>query len=457
MWRQLSPTIPVTACLLFTLGTSHSWGAPKNSDADPQLPFERYRLSNGMEVILHQDNSVPLVCVNVWYHVGSGDEVPGKSGFAHLFEHLMFQGTQHTGEDAHFPILQRVGGSNINGTTNSDRTNYYEVVPAHQLEVALWLESDRMGYFLPLLNEQSLANQKAVVRNERRQSYENQPYGKEWFALMEALYTEGHPYRYDTIGRHEDLENATLADARAFYKAWYVPANATVTIAGDIDIDQTKGLIEKWFGSFPASQQPQRRKVPPTPIHEEKRLQVDDPLAQLQRLHYAWHSPAFFAAGDAEMDILAATLGRQGSGRLYRRLVHEDQLAQQVAVYQSSAEFSSIFHLMVDLKPGVELSKVEGIVAEELGQIRTAPITDHELKRAITDVETHAIWALEALHYRSDLLQRYNHYVGNPDYLSQDLDRYRTASVSSVQEYAQEILDESKRVVVITKPAGHQP
>ena len=208
---------------------------------DPEIKFERYRLENGLEIILHQDKRVPLVAVNVWVHVGSGDEVPGRSGFAHLFEHMMFQGTKHTDEDAHFKILRRIGASSINGTTNSDRTNYFEVVPSHQLEVALWLESDRLGYMLPTLTEKSLDNQRAVVRNERRQSYDNRPYGKEWFAVLEALYAEDHPYRYGTIGRHEDLAQASLQDVKNFYMTWYVPANTTLAVAGDFEISQSEG------------------------------------------------------------------------------------------------------------------------------------------------------------------------------------------------------------------------
>ena len=227
--------------------------------ADPVIAHEKYVLPNGLEVILAPDSTVPLVAVNVWYHVGSGYEVPGKTGFAHLFEHMLFQGSKNVGEDRHFDVLKNIGAGEVNGTTNPDRTNYYELVPSNQLETALWLESDRMSHLLELLTQKSLDNQIEVVRNERRQRYDNVPYGKARFALYEALYPEGHPYRYLTIGKHEDLVAASVDDVKNFFKTWYVPANATLTVAGDFDVPAAKALVEKWFGKFPKS-------VKPTPI-----------------------------------------------------------------------------------------------------------------------------------------------------------------------------------------------
>ena len=220
-------------------------GAAPAAAAEPaiNIEYERYTLDNGLEVILHRDASVPLVATNLWYHVGSGDETPGKSGFAHLFEHMMFQGAKHIGKDVHFKVLQEIGGTSINGTTNSDRTNYFEIVPSHQIETALWLESDRMGYLLDLLDETSLKNQQEVVRNERRQRYDNVPYGRDRFAVAEALYPEGHPYRFLTIGRHEDLETANIADVKSFFRQWYVSSNATLTLAGDFQPAQAKELV----------------------------------------------------------------------------------------------------------------------------------------------------------------------------------------------------------------------
>ncbi|HGG57714.1 MAG TPA: insulinase family protein, partial [Nannocystis exedens] len=306
-WARLWPMIrsKIAICLVCVLGglataSLPASAAPESTStlaeaAKPEAPtvnidFKRYTLANGLEVILHQDRSSPQVAVNVWYHVGSGNEVPGRSGFAHLFEHMMFQGAKHIGEDVHFDILREIGGTGVNGTTNSDRTNYYEIVPAHHLETALWLESDRMGYLLDLLNQKSLDNQKEVVRNERRQRYDNVPYGLDRFAVAAALYPEGHPYRYLTIGRHEDLEAAKLVDVRAFFKQWYVPSNATLTLAGDFDIHQAKAMVDKWFGSFPTLPRPEVVPVQATPLTADVRQEIRDPFARMVRVHYAWHS-----------------------------------------------------------------------------------------------------------------------------------------------------------------------
>lgn len=420
---------------------------------DPVIEFEKYRLDNGLEVILHQDNSVPLVAVNVWYHVGSGNETPGKSGFAHLFEHMLFQGSKHVGEDKHFEILRNIGASGVNGTTNSDRTNYFEVVPSHQLETALWLESDRMGYMLPLLNEKSLANQIEVVRNERRQRYDNVPYGKTRFATAAALFPEGHPYRYLTIGRHEDLSGSTLDDVVAFYKEWYTPANATLVLAGDFDRAQAKALIEKWFGSFPATDKPEHV-APATPEVKKQRVTVEDEFAKLRRIDYVWHTPGFYKPGDAEFDVLAFVLGDAGTGRLYKRLVHEEQLAQAVSVYQASRTFSSTFTVSVMLRSNADLAKVEKIMNEELAKVMSEPVTAEEFSRAVTNIEAGMVWRLESLMARANLLQQYNHYLGDPGQITQDLDRYRTSSPEKVMTFAKQHLPAEQRVEVLTVPAA---
>jgi predicted Zn-dependent peptidase len=420
---------------------------------DPEIAHERYQLPNGLEVILHRDNSVPLVAVNIWYHVGSGDETVGKSGFAHLFEHMLFQGSKHVGEDKHFEVLRRVGASGVNGTTNSDRTNYFEVVPSHHLETALWLESDRMGYFLPLLTQESLQNQIDVVRNERRQRYDNVPYGKTLFAISAGLYPEGHPYRYLTIGKHEDLETASLEDVKGFYKKWYAPGNATLTLAGDFDTATAKKLIEKWFGGFPRTSKPQHV-VPPMPKIARTRTEVQDEFAKLRRIDYVWHSPALFAPGDAEFDILANALGATGTGRLYQVLVHEKQLAQAVSAFQASRQFSSYFQVSVTLKSDADLAAVEKIIAEEIDRVRREPISQREFDRVVAQSEARFVWGLEDLMGRAQTLQSYNHFVGDPDYITQDLDRLRKSSPEQVRDLAKQYLDPERRVEVLTVPAG---
>ncbi len=405
-----------------------------------EIPFESYTLDNGLEVILQSDRSVPLVAVDVWYHVGSGDEEPGLSGFAHLFEHMMFQGAKHIGSDVHFDIMRKVGGTSVNGTTNRDRTNYFEVVPSHQIETALWLESDRMGYLLDLLNQEALDNQIDVVRNERRQRYDNVPFGQERFAIAAGLYPEGHPYRYLTIGKHEDLENAKLSDVRAFFRNWYVPSNATLVLAGDFELEDAKALVEKWFGSFPKVDKPGHTAPPLPTLTKTERTEIDDPFAQYTRLHFAWHSPAKLADGDAALTVLARVLGSSGWGRLYKRLVLGTEAAQRVSVYQSGHSFSGEFHVMVDVKLGKDLDEVERIVAEELERASGEPITDVELRRVVNGVESGVVWGLEEVIGRAERLQFFNHYAGDPGHTQAYLESFRALRPADVLEHAGKVL-----------------
>ena len=423
--------------------------------AEPSIniEYERFTLDNGLEVILHRDPSVPLVATNVWFHVGSGDETPGKSGFAHLFEHMMFQGAKHIGKDVHFKILQEIGGTSVNGTTNSDRTNYFEIVPSHQIETALWLESDRMGYLLDLLDEASLKNQQEVVRNERRQRYDNVPYGRDRFAVAEALYPEGHPYRYLTIGRHEDLENAAIDDVKGFFRQWYVPSNATLTLAGDFELAQAKQLITKWFGGFPKIARPARPKATQPVLTATVRKDIDDPFARLQRIHYAWHSPPIFSDADFELDVVSTVLGAYGWGRLHRALVLEERSAQSVSVYNSGAQHSSVFHVVVDLKPGQDPARAEQIIARELDKIRKEPVTDAEMKRVQIGTESSFIWGLEDLMGRVEQLQSFNHYTGDPGYAQTYLKRLRAVTPAKVRQTAAQVLG-APRVENLTRPAA---
>ncbi len=435
-------------CFIFALASPPVEVAVETAVAEPtpKLEFEHYKLANGLEVILHRDPSVPVVATNVWYHVGSGDEVPGKSGFAHLFEHMMFQGAKHIGQDVHFKLLQEIGGTSINGTTNSDRTNYFEVVPSHHIETALWLESDRMGYLLDTLNEASLQNQQEVVRNERRQRYDNVPYGRDRFAVAAALYPEGHPYRYMTIGRHEDLEVASVEDVKGFFHQWYVPSNATLTLAGDFEVDKAMALVEKWFGSFPAIPRPQRTKItaPQT---------IDDSFARLPRIHYAWHTPAVLSDADFELDVIAGVLGAYGWGRLHRALILDDRSAQNVSIYQASAEHSSVFHIVVDLKPGQDLARAEQTIARELAKITKDPISSEEMQRIRIRTESSFIWGLESLMGRAERLQYFNHYAADPGYTPVYLQRVRGLTPAKIRDTAATFLNKP-RVEIITQPAG---
>jgi zinc protease len=428
-------------------------------DAAPSIPFERYTLPNGMEVILHQDPRAPLVVVDVWYHVGSGNEVPGKSGFAHLFEHMMFQGSVHTGRDQHFQILSNAGASNINGTTNPDRTNYFEIVPENELETALWLESDRLGFLLPLLDDAQLKNQIDVVRNERRQRYDNVPYGKELFAISAGLYPEGHPYRYLTIGRHEDLENASVDDVKAFFTTWYTPQNATLLVAGDFDAAKTKALIEKYFGPLgtggvgKAIPKAPKKPAPKTPtLKKTSRTVLEDGFARLPRVQYAWHSGKFFSDEDVDLDVLSMILGADGWGRLYKRLVVQEQLAQSVNASQNSRGWSSSFQVGVTLKPGSDLATVEKIVAEELARLIKEGPSAAEVLRAQNGLEASMVFPLDELLARAERLQSHNHYTGDPGSMPALLTRYRATTPKGLQKTAKKVLGQP-RVEVVTLPA----
>jgi zinc protease len=424
----------------------------------PSIPFERYQLPNGLDVILHQDRSIPVVHVNVTYHVGSGNERPGQSGYAHLFEHLMFQGSKHVGLGQHDVVLRDIGGRGENGTTNTERTNYFESVPSNQLETALWLESDRMGYLL--LDQQAMDTQREVVRNERRSRYENVAFSQEVFAVGTAMYPEGHPYRHLTIGLHEDLQRATLDDAREFFARWYVPANATLVLAGDFDISKARALIEKWFGTFPASKRP-KIAVPQPPVMTAKVQQTfQDPLATTARIRYVWPTPAFFAPGDAELDLIADMLA-SNTGRLRRALFYDKPLASSVGASQNSRGFTSEFHMVVDLRPMTGAIDVHNEIASVLNTIAQRGVGERELKQAVASREARAIRSLETLAGRAGLMQTYVHNGRDPDSIAWDLGRYRQVTVKGIQETVARLLTD-KRVEIITVPmpmgnAAQQP
>jgi zinc protease len=419
--------------------------------ADLKLEFEKYQLDNGLEVILSPDRKAPLVTVNVWYHVGSGAEDAGKSGFAHLFEHMMFQGSKHVGSDRHFPVLREVGVSDVNGTTTKDRTNYFETVPANQLETALWLESDRMGYMLNVLDEKSFRNQVDVVRNERRQSYDNVPYGKSGLMVSELLYPAGHPYRHEVIGRHEDLEAASLDDVKAFFRTWYVPANATLTLVGDFEPAEAKKLVAKWFGGFPKSRKP-KLMTPPMPGNAGAIAELKDSLAPLPLVTMSWNTPAWFAPGDAELDVAAQILGNEGTGTLYKALVIDKPLAQRVLVGQGSARFSSVFRVVVVLRPGSDPQQVRTIVAEEIAKLKTQAVKPNDLARLVTSFENAMVSSVQGIGGRAETMQSYNQLVGSPDGYLADLARYRKVTGNAVQAAVEQHLMSGKPVVVITQP-----
>jgi zinc protease len=442
------------AALALLAGTA----APPSPSADlPQIAFEKYTLPNGLEVILHEDHRMPEVAVDVWYKVGSRDEAPGHTGFAHLFEHIMFQGTKHIPEDKYFEFLQKAGASNVNGSTAADRTNYYEVVPAGELELGLWLESERMGFLLerPSFKE-TLDNQRDVVKNEKRQRYENRPAGLISKVLAEALYPPDHPYHHEVIGSMEDLSAASVEDVKGFFRTYYAPGNATLTIAGDIDRARAKELVEKYFGPIPAGAPVVRRAGGEVRLAAPKRIAMEAKVQQPQ-LYVDYPSPANFAPGDRELDVLANVLGNGKSSRLYKRLVYDLKIAQSVSASQQSQLLTSTFEITASPMPGHTLDEILAVIDQEIAALQAKPVGEAELDRAKNQIESETVRSLEPLLARAERLQSYNYLLDDPGFLTEDLRRYRAVDPGAIQRVAQEVLNKDGRVVVTIEPNPDAP
>jgi zinc protease len=419
------------------------------------LPFTKRTLDNGLDVIIHEDRDLPIVAVNVWYHVGSKDERPGRTGFAHLFEHLMFEGSEHHNA-GFFPPLQQAGAL-LNGSTNTDRTNYWEVVPTSALDLALWMESDRMGYLLPALTRQRFENQRDVVLNERRQNYENRPYGLALMAIVAALYPPDHPYHWLTIGAAEDIQAMQLEDVQAFFRTYYHPANASLTLAGDIDTARGFDLAEHYFGGLQAGSRP----APVTAhaeVSRERRLLLEDRV-ELPRIYMAWHSPAMFAADDAEMDLLSDLLANGKTSRLYRALVYDRRVALDVSAFQGSRELGGFFLLAATAAPGQSLADVTALIDQEIQAVIDDGPSAADMERAVAQAESHFIYRLQTVGGfggKSDQLNAYNVLRGHPDYFEADLRRYLDATPHGVQAAARRCLRFDRRVVLSAVPRGAQ-
>jgi zinc protease len=423
----------------------------------PQLPFEKYTLPNGLEVILHEDRRLPEVAVDVWYKVGSKDEVPRRTGFAHLFEHVMFQGSKHVPEDKHFEMLQKAGVSNANGTTGADRTNYYEVVPSNQLELALWLESDRMGFLLDRANfAQTVDIQRDVVKNERRQRVENRPMGLVSRIQLEAMYPESHPYHHEVIGSMEDLTAASVSDVQAFFRTYYAPNDATLTIAGDFDRARAKALVEKYFAPIPRGGPIPRRTPPPVGLATAKRIPMEAKVQQ-PFLALSFSTPAAYAAGDRDLDVLANVLGNGKSSRLYKRLVYDMKIAQSVSASQQSQMLASEFEITASPMPGHTLDELLAVIVDEIGKLQAVPLDEHELARAKNQIESDVVRSLEPLIARAERLQHYNDFLGDPGFLAEDVRQYRSVTAERVQRAAQAYLKPGARVLVTVEPNPEAP
>ena len=420
------------------------------------LPFSKHTLDNGLDVIVHEAHQLPIVAVNIWYHVGSKNERPGRTGFAHLFEHLMFEGSEHH-PGGYFPPLQQAGAL-LNGSTNTDRTNYWEVVPSSALDLALWMESDRMGYLLPAVTAERFESQRDVVLNERRQNYENRPYGMAMMAISAALFPPDHPYHWMTIGAVDDLKAMRLEDVHEFFRTYYHPANASLALAGAIETARAIDLAEQYFGDLKPGPKPQPVKSGATLVGE-RRLLLEDRV-ELPRIYIAWHSPAMFGEGDAEMDLLADLLAGDKTSRLYRTLVYERRIAVDVSAYQGSRELESFFLVAATAAPGQSLSDIAVAIDAELQLVIDKGPTTAEMERAEAQVEAHFLYRLQTVGGfggKSDQLNAYNVFCGDPAYFTRDIARYRDATKESVQAAATRVLRFDSRVVLSVVPQGQPP
>jgi zinc protease len=415
----------------------------------PDLPYEMFRLANGLTVIVHEDRTNPIVGVHVQYDVGAKDEKPGRTGFAHLFEHLMFQGSEHLPKGTADRVIEAAGGD-TNGSTSQDTTQYWEQAPSNALEQMLWIESDRMGFLLPTLTQDKLDNQREVVRNERRQSYEMRPYGLTYEKILANLFQPDFPYHWMPIGSHEDLQAASIEDVREFFRRYYGPENAVLAIAGDVETAKVRALVEKWFGPIPGKPPPAHQKPEPVPLHEERRVAMEDRV-QLPRLYIAWQTPKVFAPGDAALDLAAQVLGDGKSARLVKRLVMDERIAQDVSAGQSSQTLGSMFLVVATPKPGISLERLEKEIDEELARLAQAPPSAEELERAKNKVEAGAIFGLEPV---GGFGGRAATLAG---YLAEDLARYRTATGEDVSQAVRTFLRKDARVVLSVTPRAGAP
>jgi zinc protease len=418
----------------------------------PKIKFEKYTLPNGLEVILHEDHSTPIVTVNTWYKVGSGDEKPGRTGFAHLFEHVMFMGSQNVPVGMFDKELEAAGADN-NGSTTEDRTNYYENLPSNALPLALWLDADRMGFLLPTMDKAKLDLQRDVVKNERRQGVDNVPYGRADETILAALYPKGHPYSWSVIGSMEDLSAASVEDVSDFFRTYYAPNNATMTIAGDFDPAEAKRLVALYFSGIPRGPAlPPRPNVAPVVLAKDTFLVLEDKV-QLPRAFYDWPTVKLFDSDDAALDVLASVLASGKNSRLYKRLVFDMQVAQQVFASQISSKLAGRFEIDITPRPGQSLAAIDKIVQEELKKVMDEQITERELQRVQNSFRASFLNRLTGVLGKSEILNSYNYMAGNPDYVQQDAARYERVTRADVQRVAKKYLTAHK-VVLTVVPEG---
>ena len=447
----------IVFALLFVPLLSIKAEAQTTQSTVPKIEFEKYTLPNGLEVILHVDRKLPVVHVNQWFHVGSANERQGRTGFAHLFEHMMFQGSKNASKD-YFTYVEAAGANllegGVNGTTSQDRTNYFATVPSGNLENLLWVESDRLATLPDALTKKNLDNQRDVVKNERRQGLENQPYGRWYKLIVENLFPEGHPYQHTVIGSHEDLTAASEEDVKEFFRTYYTPNNLSLVIAGDFDVAETKRLVEKYFGTIPPGPALDRPAKSMPKLDSEKIIEAYDRVPQ-ERTYFAWLTPAYFDQGDAELELVATILTDGLSARLNKALLYDRQLASNVTAFQSGQPLSGAFMMWATARPGADLNQIEQIVTSEIARLAKEGPTQEELNRAKTKWETNFISGLESIGGfggKSDLLNNYNTFLGDPGKFDEDIARHRNVTIESVKATVDKYLNTRNRLLVRFHP-----
>lgn len=429
------------------------WAAPLAAQ-EINIPFTTFELTNGLRVIVHEDDTVPMAAVNVWYHVGSGYEQPGRTGFAHLFEHIMFEGSANVPEGDFDNLLEAAGGVN-NGSTNSDRTNYYEIVPSNAVELALWLEADRMSGLLATMSPSKLDIQRAVVKNERRQSYENRPYGVFWASVDSLLYPAGHPYSWSTIGSMDDLSAASLEDVSDFFRRYYSPNNAVIAVAGDVETAEVRKIVEEFFGWIPRGPSIEPPNLPIPPIPATRYITYEDRVT-LPQANLMWRTTPAYTEDAAALNALGQVLASGKNSRLYKRLVYDEQVAQSVSAFNDARLLSGDFYVQVTGREGVDLRQLDAAVREEIAKLAAAPPTAEELQRVKSGILTGLVSSLEGAAGKANQLNEYFYYTGDADFSQEELALYESLTPMDVQNAARIYLEGANSIVVSIVPMGQQ-